>query len=1190
MRFGILGPLEVINTRGPVPLRAAKPRALLCALLLNANRTVSAERLASALWGEDAPSGSTRTVHVHVSRLRKLLGEEFVLATAPLGYRLEVRADELDAHRFEMLVEEGRRALNAGQFAHAAALLREALSLWRGGALEDVAYEPFAQSEIARLEEERLGALEMRVEADLAVGRHRELVHELQGLVSASPARERLAELFMIALYRCGRQGEALDVYARARAFLDRELGLEPGRGLKSLHRSILEQDASLELQGPGAVEAATSSDDSEGTFPAPLALTAAAGDMFVGRAADMRALTDGYAEVAGGARRLMLVCGEPGVGKTRLAAEFSRHAHAQGAIVLYGHCDEEALLAQQPFVEALRHYVRVCPADRLARRPRRVSGELRRIVPEIADRIPDLPEPLAGDPEGARARLFEAVASLLYDAAQTTSVVLVLDDLHWADTATLLLLKYLVRYPRTARLMILGLYRETELDVDHPLVAILTDLGREHRFERWALRPLDAEAVSELVDFYAGNRAPSELRQVVYEGTEGNAFFVVEMLRHFSESGAIDVSGANPETVIGALAVPETVKDVVGRRIARLGRETKQRLETAAVFGRAFELRVLQRMFEADTLIDSLESAVSARVIQEISGRVGHYAFSHGLIRETLYGGLTSTRRALLHRRAGDALEAAHASNPEPYLAELAHHFAEGALDGDLDQAIEYARRAAEYAITQSAHEQAAAHLRRAVELIETIDPTGHQHPRCDLLIAQGQAERAAGDPVYRQTLLLGAQLAQRLHDPERLARAALANTRGIYSSGQGIDGERVAVIQAALNAYDPADSPTRAALQSLLALELVTDHDSHRRDTLNEEAVAMARRIRDPRIAALVLTQRCVAQWSPAMTAAQRRADLREAAVFADRLDDPLLAGHIAYYGAHAAMNDGDLEESDRLLARLSAIAEELAQPFLRWFAALAHAKRRAISGPPDEAERLAFVALEIGRRAGQPDSELWFLGQVLAARFLQGSLDRGAPHLPDLFGLGESPPTGPEITPNPSIPLLIGAAMSMILCEVGRLEDGREHFELLMSRGLDDLPPDYLAILIPVYASVACAHLGDASRADRLRELLDPHRERLVTTGASWFGATTHYLGLLAAVLGRSDEADARFADAQRTYATLNAQPWLARLHSDRSSAARGARRRGSDAIRLERSPGRGLAEMPASHVEHGPTPAP
>ena len=294
----------------------------------------------------------------------------------------------------------------------------------------------------------------------------------------------------------------------------------------------------------PESRQVASSAGAAQRPFPAPSALTAAARDVFVGRDADLQALAGVYAQAAAGSRRLVLLCGEPGIGKTRLAAEFALRAHEEGAIVLYGRCDEGALLAQQPFVEALRHYLYASPLQELTGRSQFVSGELRRIVPELADRIPDLPEPLAGDPEGARSRLFEAVSALLCEAAQSTPVVLVLEDLHWADMATLLLLKYLVRYPRQARLMVLGTYRETELDVDDPLSATLAELGREHVLERLTLAPLDAAAVSRLIDFHAGEEASPELRRMVYERTEGNAFFVVEVLRHVTQSGVIGRAG----------------------------------------------------------------------------------------------------------------------------------------------------------------------------------------------------------------------------------------------------------------------------------------------------------------------------------------------------------------------------------------------------------------------------------------------------------------------------------------------------------------------------------------------------------------------------------------------------------------------------------------------------------------------
>ena len=259
MEFRILGPLEVHGDSGLVALGPVKPRAVLAVLLLHPNRPVSAQRIAEALWGEAQPVDATRTVQVYVSRLRKALGDPEVIVTTPAGYRLRVRDDELDAERFERRVEAGRRALGAGRPEQAALLLREALGLWRGPPLAELEFEAFAQPEIARLEEQRLSAVEARVDADLAAGRHGALIGELQGLLSEHPTRERFAALLMLALYRSGRQADALEVYRDARRGLVEAAGVEPGRELQRLHEAVLNQDASLEWAGgelPGELDA----------------------------------------------------------------------------------------------------------------------------------------------------------------------------------------------------------------------------------------------------------------------------------------------------------------------------------------------------------------------------------------------------------------------------------------------------------------------------------------------------------------------------------------------------------------------------------------------------------------------------------------------------------------------------------------------------------------------------------------------------------------------------------------------------------------------------------------------------------------------------------------------------------------------------------------------------------------------
>jgi DNA-binding SARP family transcriptional activator len=246
MEFRILGPLEVWHEGGEVPLGGPKPRALLAVLLLHANEAVPADRLIDELWGEDSPERAADALRVNVSRLRKSLPQD-VLATTSPGYTIRVEPDVLDLHRFERLVDEGRGLLTRGLAADASERLREALALWRGPPLADFAYESFAQPAIGRLDEIKLATLELRIDADLALGRHDELVGELEVLVAEHPLRERLQMALMTALYRSGRQAEALDAYREARRVLVEEVGIEPSRALQDLERAILHQSPALD-------------------------------------------------------------------------------------------------------------------------------------------------------------------------------------------------------------------------------------------------------------------------------------------------------------------------------------------------------------------------------------------------------------------------------------------------------------------------------------------------------------------------------------------------------------------------------------------------------------------------------------------------------------------------------------------------------------------------------------------------------------------------------------------------------------------------------------------------------------------------------------------------------------------------------------------------------------------------------
>ena len=438
MEYRILGPLEVAANGRAVPLGGTKQRALLAVLLLHRNSVVPTDRLVEDLWGADAPAAAAKTVQVHVSRLRKALGNT-ALETRAGGYALNLDTASFDLVRFEELTRDGRVKLAAGDPVAARAAFADALSLWRGPPLADFAYEPFAQTEIARLEELRVGALEDRIDADLALGEHGSVVPELEALVAAHPLRERLRRQLMLALYRSGRQADALGAYREARGALD-ELGIEPARALRELEAAILRHDPALDLAvRPGR----------------------RAAGVFVGRERELSQLLAGLDDAFAGRGRLFLVCGGAGVGKTRLADEVAARAKERGARILWGRAWKEGEGAPDywPWRQALRGI-----------------GEL----PDEHDRF----------------AFFDAVAQRLRTHGADRPILLVLDDLHAADEPSLDLLGYVAGELAELPVEIVGTYAaDAELA---PSLAAVVEHAAHHRVP---LRDLDADEVASFVE-----------------------------------------------------------------------------------------------------------------------------------------------------------------------------------------------------------------------------------------------------------------------------------------------------------------------------------------------------------------------------------------------------------------------------------------------------------------------------------------------------------------------------------------------------------------------------------------------------------------------------------------------------------------------------------------------------------------
>jgi class 3 adenylate cyclase len=480
---------------------------------------------------------------------------------------------------------------------------------------------------------------------------------------------------------------------------------------------------------------------------PLPPVLSGPRGFDLAGRADELSVLVEAWKDGAEGHRRVVLVSGEPGIGKTRLATEAARFARHQGGFVLAGRCDEELELPFQPFAEAVRFQVALgddVPVDWFGPG----VGELARLVPEVADRVPGTVVPARGDPDADRARLFEAVTTWLRTIAASVPVLLVLDDLHWADRPTLLLLRHLVHETPHDRLCMVGTYRSTDLDRTHPLAAMLADFRREASVTRVALDGLTADGVAELLERAAGHDlddAGVELARAVHAETGGNPFFVGEIVRHLVESGALVVRDGRwtSDLTLDDIGLPEGVREVVGRRISHLDEGTQKLLAVAAVIGHEFPLPVLIAVagVDEDAALDMLDSAQSAGLVDEIG--LDRYRFGHALVRATLLDELTTTRRVRTHRRIGEEIERIHAGDLDPVVPELAYHFGEAAA-AETDKAVHYAIRAGELAYASSATEDAVRWYELALDHLEP--DAASVEVRIEVLTRLGQSEWISG------------------------------------------------------------------------------------------------------------------------------------------------------------------------------------------------------------------------------------------------------------------------------------------------------------------------------------------------------------------------------------------------------------------------------------------------------------
>ena len=852
-----------------------------------------------------------------------------------------------------------------------------------------------------------------------------------------------------------------------------------------------------------------------------PGRLGARPGVAVVGRAVELSAMTDAMKRVAGGGgREVLLVSGEAGLGKTMLVAEAARAAFESGACVLFGHCEEDLATPYQLFVEALGHYVTHAPEDQLVAHVEAHGSELARLVPALGSRLPGLPPSKATDADTERYLLFASVVAMLVQMSQGQPVVLVLDDLQWADQASLQLLRHVIAAEQPMRVLVLGTYRDSELSRSHPLLETLAALHRQHGVARIELSGLDDTGVIALMEAAAGHTlddAATGLAHALYRETDGNPFFVREVLRHLAETGAISQDSRGrwvPDGGLEAVGLPESVREVIGARVGRLGGNAERVLSLASVIGRDFDLDVLARATKTseDELLDILEAAAAVALVREMTDAPGRYNFAHALIQHTLYEDLGPNRRARAHRVVAQALEDLYGDHPGSRVGELARHWFSATQPIDLAKAIRYARQAADAALSALAPGDALGYYAQALDLYAQADDPDPVLG-IDLAIGLGTAQRQTGDPAFRDTLLDAARQAGDLGDTERLVAAALANDRGFTSSIGNVDADKVEVLEMALTRL-PDDHPDRARVLATLCSELRYGSTLERRQELADAALDLAYSSGDDATIVWVANHIFLPQMVPSLLE-QRMTLSADALARAERTGDPLLLYWAAQWASLAAIPGGDIDQADRCLEIAGSLADQLDRrgTGLHWNVTFVSAARAIIAGDTDHAEQLATEALQIGTDSGQPDASVIFGAPLISISSQRGTLG-------DLISLIEQ-----AVAENPGIPRL-RSSLAMAHAQAGRTDDARRLLEEFSAAEFE-LPLDYTWLTGMVYYAEAATECRDPQYAQPLLDRLAPWADQWCSNGISNAGPVSHYLGSLAAVLGRYDEADAYFA---------------------------------------------------------------
>jgi DNA-binding CsgD family transcriptional regulator len=891
----------------------------------------------------------------------------------------------------------------------------------------------------------------------------------------------------------------------------------------------------------------------------------------FVGRSTELERLRTLMPAAEGEGRRVALLGGEPGAGKSRLVREFARVATRDGALVLYGACDAVVQTPYGPFAQALEHLARVIDPVELHAALGTAGGELTRLWPDPPIRLGELAAaPSTADPDTERHRLHTAATDLLDAVGRRRPILLVIEDAQWADRPTLLLLRHLTR-AASGPLLLVATFREEEVDMPEVLAQTLADLRRSDDVVRLRVGGLSADDVTEFVERAGEARSGAdspELARAISELTGGNPFLVCEFWRALLETEAVEVVGELLRLTrpLATLGTPESVREVVSERLSRLAAPTRVLLNLAATAGPEFELEIIRRgtgLAEAE-LLRALDEAVANGIIEELPERRLVYRFTHELVRRAVYDRLTGVRRAELHLRIGESLEASGGRSVRT-LADLARHFAAAAPLGEARRAIEYNVLAAHAAIEALAFDQAADLLRTALEL--GIDEPAR---RAEVLIELGGARHRAGrarDAL--EALRSAADVARELGSAELLARAAIGYEAASWP--MMLDQGAAELLKEAAAALGERRSDLRVGLLSGMARALDLRGEQRRAAVVRAEAIDLARGSHDKTGLATVLMR---SYWSRGATPIPEiHGMLLEAMQLGEELGNTEIRVEAMAWRVPSFVAVGDLASARREVPALRDTAEATAQPLFMHMAEQFGAAIALADGRLEKARAMAWRSYEAGQLLTGRDASGTYGIQMFGLRREQGRLAELAPVMRIITpGNREHGPWRPGLV--------------SLLVELGMEEEATRELAQITSEGLDPFRGSlWLASL--TYITDACAALGNEAAAALVYPELEPLAGTNVMIGqlVACYGSVDRYLGMLAATLGEWDRAEQHFEHALVLNRQMDSPTWLARTEYEyaRLLLARGDRDPGRVAALLGEA--ERLAEQIGLEALHG-----